>query len=95
MPYFWMCYRNLDHRVGVVIIKAPSLFEAGLDAGLGGLDAGGSFVEAIEIGAELIALALPEQIGRMLSEEEAENLVVRFEGRRPARARRKRKPKKP
>jgi hypothetical protein len=44
MPHFWMTYRDSGRLVGVVIMEAPSLIQAGLKA-IRGVGAGATFAE--------------------------------------------------
>jgi hypothetical protein len=82
MPHFWLTYGDTSRLIGVVIIEAPSLFEARLDAALARLDGGMSYTDGVELGADLVTMLPPAQIGRLISGEEAEALVRRFEGRK-------------
>jgi hypothetical protein len=88
MAHFWLTYRNSDRLIGVVITDAPSLIQARLAAAVGAVDAGAPFGEGHVLGADLVALVSPAQVGRMLSGAEAAKLLARFEGRK------RRRPKK-
>jgi len=58
-------------------------------AGLGSID-GLTFAGARDLGAGLLRLVPSTQIGRLLSETEAEGLLARLEGREPARRQQRR-----
>jgi hypothetical protein len=86
MPHFWLTYRDGVRLIGVVIIEAPSLIQARLKAAAGGVEGGAPFAKGHLLGAEMVPLVPPTQIGRMLSGNEAAKLLARFEGlknRRP------------
>jgi hypothetical protein len=88
MPHFWLTYRDGVRLIGVVIDEAPSLIQARLKAAVRSIDRGAPFATGHLLGAELVALVPPTQIGRMLSGAEAAKLLARFEGlkhRRPDR----------
>ena len=86
MPHFWLTYRDANRLIGVIVTDAPSLIQARLKAAVSGVDVGAPFAKGHLLGAEIVALVPPTQIGRMLSENEAAKLLARFEGlkhRRP------------
>jgi hypothetical protein len=86
MAHFWLTYRDGPGRlVGVVITDAPSLIQARIKAAVSGIDGGAPFAKGHLLGAELVALVPPTQIGRMLSGNEAAKLLARFEGRKHRR----------
>jgi hypothetical protein len=92
MPRFWLTYRDGRRVVGVVIMDAPSLTHARMKVTFAGDDEGLTFAGARDFGAGLLRLVPSTQIGRLLSETEAEELLARFEGPKPGR-RPQRKPK--
>jgi hypothetical protein len=93
MPRFWLTYRDARRLVGVVIMDAPSLTHARMKVTFAGDDDGLTFAGGRDLDAGLLRLVPSTHIGRLLSGTEAQELLVRFEGRKPARARPRRKPK--
>jgi hypothetical protein len=85
MPYFWMIYRDSGRLVGAVIMEAPSLIQAGLNARRV-VGAGATFAEGHELRADQAALVPAGKIGRMLSTDEAERLLAKLEGQTRRRA---------
>jgi hypothetical protein len=61
------------------LTEAPSLIDARLNAALGAVEAGVDFADGRELDAALAALVPPEQRERMLSIEEANELLKRLE----------------
>jgi hypothetical protein len=86
MPHFWMNYRDSGRLVGVVIMDAPSLIQAGLKA-IRGVGAGATFADGHELTADQVALVPAGKIGRMLSADEAERLLANLEAPRTERPR--------
>jgi hypothetical protein len=78
--------------VGVVIMDAPSLIQAGLKA-IRGVGAGATFADGHELTADQVALVPARRIGRMLPADEAERLLAKLEGQRKG-AERPRQPEK-
>ena len=76
MSHFWLRYRDPNQRSNVVIMEAASLIHARLKATLGAHDGGMIFTEGHELGAEMAPLVQP---GRVLSADEAMELLSRFE----------------
>jgi hypothetical protein len=93
MPHFWMTYRDSGRLVGVVIMDAPSLIQAGLKA-IRGVGAGTTFADGHELTADQVALVSARKIGRMLPADEAERLLAKLEGQRKPGAERPRQPEK-
>jgi hypothetical protein len=93
MPHFWMTYRDSGRLVGVVIMDAPSLIQAGLKA-IRGVGAGATFADGHELTADQVALVPARKIGRMLSTDEAERLLAKLEGQRKPGAERPRQREK-
>jgi hypothetical protein len=93
MPHFWMTYRDSGRLVGVVIMDAPSLIQAGLKA-IRGVGAGATFADGHELTADQVALVPARKIGRMLPADEAERLLAKLEGQRKPAAERLRQPEK-
>ena len=85
MPYFWLTYGSAGGLVGVVIMEAPSVLQARMNAAVRTIAAGAPFAEGHELSARLMASVPPTQVGRMLSGAEAGELIRRLDARpRPA-----------
>jgi hypothetical protein len=85
MPYFWLTYGSAGGLVGVVIMEAPSVLQARMNAAVRSIAAGAPFAEGHELSARLMASVPPTQVGRMLSGVEAGELIRRLDARpRPA-----------
>jgi hypothetical protein len=85
MPYFWLTYGSAGGLVGVVIMEAPSVLQARMNATVRSIAAGAPFAEGHELSARLMASVPPTQVGRMLSGAEAGELIRRLDARsRPA-----------
>jgi hypothetical protein len=84
MPYFLLTFGDASRPpVGAVIIEAPSTFQARMNAVVRRFAPGIPFGEALELSAKMMTTIPPEQIGRMLSGNEASQLILRLvEGRR-------------
>jgi hypothetical protein len=76
---WWLTYRRSGEAVGVVVIEAPSLIDARLRAALEAVEAGVDFTEGQELDAARSALVPAEHLERMLSIEEANQLLKRLE----------------
>jgi hypothetical protein len=76
---WWLTYRRSGKVVGVVVIEAPSLIDARMHAALEAVEAGVDFADGHELDAALAALVPAEQLERMLSIEEANQLLKRLE----------------
>jgi hypothetical protein len=84
MPHFlWMIYGDTGRLVGVLIMEAPSLIQAGLQA-LRGVGARATFAEGHELSADQGALVPAGKIGRMLATDEAERLLTKLKARKPS-----------
>jgi hypothetical protein len=69
--------------VGIVIIDATSMFQARMTAVVRRLAPGVPFGEGLKLSPKMMASIPPEQIGRMLSGNEASQLIRRLvDGRR-------------
>jgi len=83
MPHFWLTYGKAGRLIGVVIIEAPTLIQARMNAAVEGIiDAGAPFVEGHKLSAKLMASVLPSQVGRKMSGAEAAELICWLESRR-------------
>jgi hypothetical protein len=78
---WWLTYGRSGKAVGVVVVEAPSLIDARLRAALEAVEAGVYFAEGHVLDAALAALVPAEQLERMLSIEEANQLWNRLEER--------------
>jgi hypothetical protein len=81
MSYFWLTYGSADGLVGVVIMEAPSMLQARMNAAVRSITAGAPFAEGHELSARLMASVPPTQVGRMLSGVEAAELIRRLDDR--------------
>jgi hypothetical protein len=85
MPHFWLTYGSAGGLVGVVIMEAPSVLQARMNAAVCNIAAGAPFAEGHELSARLMASVPSTQVGRMLSGAEAGELIRRLDARhRPA-----------
>jgi hypothetical protein len=76
MAHFRLCYRDPKQRFNVVIMEAPSMIHARLKAALVARDGAVIFTEGHKLSAEMAPLVQP---GRVLSADEAMELLSRFE----------------
>jgi hypothetical protein len=81
MSYFWLTYGGADGLVGVVIMEAPSMFRAHMNAAERSIAVGAALAEGHELSARLMASVPPTQVGRMLSGAEAAELLRRLDAR--------------
>jgi hypothetical protein len=82
MPHFWLTYGDADRFVGAVIMEAPSILEARMNAAVRKIAAGVPFGEGHELSAKMLTTIPPTLIGRMVSGKEAAQLILRLvEGR--------------
>ena len=72
---WWLYYRTEGKLVGVAIIEAPSLYHARMRAAVRRIGRAGDFIEGKELDAEHAALVPQDCIGRLLSPEEARQLI--------------------
>jgi len=78
MPHFLLTFGHADERpVGVVIIEAPSMFQAHVSAVARQLAPGVPFGECHELSANMMTSIPPTMIGRVMSSTEAEQLLTR------------------
>jgi hypothetical protein len=82
MPYFLLTYCNARRLVGVVLMEAPSMFQARMNSVVRRFAAGVPFGECHELTAKMMTAVPPTQIGRVMFGMEA-SLVIRrlIEGR--------------
>jgi hypothetical protein len=76
---WWLTYLRSGKAVGVVVIEAPSLIDARMRAALEAVEAGINFAEGYELDAARSALVPEEQLERLLSIEEANELLKRLD----------------
>jgi len=83
MPHFLLTFGDVRQPpVGVVIIEAPSMFQARMTAVARRFAPGAPFGECLELSAHMMTSIPPTLIGRMMSSTEAAQLLVRGRGRR-------------
>jgi hypothetical protein len=78
MLMWWLCYRNEGKLVGVAVIEAPSLYHARMQAAVQGIGRAADYTEGKEVDAEHVPLVPQDCIGRLLSPEEARQLIERI-----------------
>jgi hypothetical protein len=83
MPHFLLTFGDPSRPpVGAVIIEAPSMFHARMTVVVRRLAPGVPFGESLKLTAKMTIAVPPEEIGRMMSGVEAEELIRRLvEGR--------------
>jgi hypothetical protein len=95
VAHFWLTYRRKygSRRLGVLIVDSTSIDQARLDAAADWIDEGRKFVEGIEMELAHAALVPAMALSRMLSPEEAHDLIDQFErDQGPASVKREDKP---
>ena len=83
MPAFWLTYSRNGSPAGVVVLKAPDLTAARTRAAADGIDDGATFVEGRDLGDLALAMS-PDVFGRMLSPDDAAELLDSLGGFWPA-----------
>jgi hypothetical protein len=86
---WWLCFERDGRLLGVAIVEAYSLPAARMRAALQGVDRVGNFSEGHQLDARCCARLTPDDVGRMLSPQEVNALLERFEhngtaGKRPS-----------
>ena len=76
---WWLCFERDGRLLGVAIVEAYSLVAARMRAALQGLGNGGTFTEGHVLDTRCCARLRPADTGRMLSPQEADALLDRFE----------------
>jgi hypothetical protein len=76
---WWLTYSRAGEPIGVVIIRSASLVDARMRVALDGLDDGVDFGEGHKLEPKRARLVTRQEIGRMLSIEEVNRLLRRFE----------------
>jgi hypothetical protein len=72
---WWLTYRRSGRASGVVLMEVTSLVQARMQASLEVVDAGAELAEGHELGAARGALVPVEQVGSMLTIEEARQVL--------------------
>jgi hypothetical protein len=85
MAHFWLTYGDANRLIGAIIIEAPTMLQARMEATVSGLDAGAPFAEGHPLSDKLMASVPPAKIGRMMSGSEAAQLIRLLQGRRAPR----------
>jgi hypothetical protein len=93
LSHFLLIFRAQLH-FGAVVVQARTLADALIQAAHAGLDAPNSFRLGQQIEAEYVTLVRPEQVGRILSRDEAKELCDRFADQ-DLQASRRRSPRRP
>ena len=79
MPHFLLTFGHARQPVaGIVIIEAPSIDEARMTAVLRRFAPGVPFGDGLKLSPKLVESIPPEQMGRMLSGDEASRLMLRL-----------------
>jgi hypothetical protein len=79
MPYFLQTFGDATRPpVGAVVIEAPSMFQARMTIVARRLAPGVPFGKGLKLTAKMVAAIPPEEIGRMMSEVEAAELILRI-----------------
>jgi hypothetical protein len=79
MSHFLLTFSHARQPVvGIVMIEASSMDQARMTAVLRRFALGVPFSEGLKLSAKLVASIPPEQIGRMLSGDEASRLLPRL-----------------
>jgi hypothetical protein len=76
---WWLCFERDGCLVGVAIVEAYSLADARLAASFQELAHDCTFSEGHQLDARCCARLTPDDVGRMLSPQEANVLLERFE----------------
>jgi hypothetical protein len=79
MPHFLLTFGDASRPpVGAVILEAPSMHEARMTAVARRLAPGVPFGEGLNLSAKMMTSIPSEQIGRMISDVEAAELILRL-----------------
>ena len=79
MPHFLLTFGDASRPpVSVVIIEAPSMFQARMTAVVRRPAPGVPFGEGLKLSAKMMTAIPPEEIGRMMSGVEAAELILQL-----------------
>jgi hypothetical protein len=79
MPHFLLTFGDASRPpIAAIILEAPSMFQARTTAVVRRFAPGVPFGEGLEVSAKMMTSIPPEQIGRMLSGDEASQLILRL-----------------
>jgi hypothetical protein len=78
MPYFLLTFVDARRPVGVVIMEAPSMFQARMNAVVRRFAPGVPFGNGYELSAKMMTAIAPIKIGRMMSGPEARQLILQI-----------------
>src|ERR1700730_6457537 len=82
MPHFLLTFVDARRPVGVVVMEAPSMFQARMNAVVRRFAPGIPFGNGYELSVKMMTAIPPIKIGRMMSGPEARQLILRLaEGR--------------
>ena len=81
MPHFLLTFGDASRLVGIVIMEAPSMLQARINAVVRGIAPNVPFGDGHELSARLVASVSPTQVGRMMSGAEAAELIRRLDAR--------------
>jgi hypothetical protein len=80
LSHFLLIYRE-QRRFGAIVVKAPTLAAALMQAANAGLDRPNTFRFGQQLDAGFVALIRPQHLGRILTVAEARELLAAFEAR--------------
>jgi hypothetical protein len=78
MPHFLLTFVDARRPVGVVILEAPSMFQARMNAVVRRFAPGIPFGNGYELSAKMMTAIAPIKVGRMLSGPEARQLILQI-----------------
>jgi hypothetical protein len=82
-PLWWLTYRRAGELSGVVIVEGQALIDARMQASLKGLEVGVAFAEGHSLDDAVSKARVPiDALGRMLTLNEAKQVLKRLEERR-------------
>jgi hypothetical protein len=79
MALWWLSYRQGETTAGVTIIEASSISHARMLVAIEGLDTGLDFADGLLLHCQLAAMISLNEVGRLLSPQEATRIVEFFE----------------
>jgi hypothetical protein len=78
MPHFLLTFVDARRPVGVVVMEAPSMFQARMNAVVRRFAPGVPFGNGYELSAKMMMAIQPIKIGRMMSGPEARKLILQL-----------------